>query len=262
MQQRSRRVPAQQIINTEDDMLNEDEYDDFWPPRTPTSSRRYQSMPDVRTETGHRQSDAQLYTDQRYYASGNTRESRGVIPPRRTATQTGLPAIQGSRQRNIYTDDIHPLSHRKRTSSRQGFNFHWLVFIGIAMFIMIIGWIAFNALGSWWQTTQDDWHYGRPRTFQTDAVVGHNDSLSNPSHFIAVNLNRHILIIELPGGDSSKARIYSGPILIGPGQDLAPVTLTFQDVNGDGSLDMIVNVQDAHFVYINDNGTFRPAKSG
>ncbi len=262
MQQRSQRVPAQQIKITEDDMLNEMEYDDDWPTRMPTSARRYQSIPDVRAETGRRQGDAQLNTDQRYYPSGNTHQSRAVIPPRRTATQTGLPAVQSSRQRNIYTDDIHPLSYNRRISNEPGFNFHWLVFVGIAMFIMIIGWVAFNALGSWWQTTQDDWHFGRPRTFQTDAVVGHNDSPSNPSHFIAVNLNRHVLIIELPGGDSTKARIYSGPILIGPGQDLAPVTLSFQDVNGDGSRDMIVNVQDAHFVYLNNNGTFRPAKSG
>jgi hypothetical protein len=127
---------------------------------------------------------------------------------------------------------------------------------------MIIGWVAFNALGSWWQTTQDDWHYGRPRTFQTDAVVGHGDSAANPSHFIAINLNRHVLIIELPGGDTSKARIFNGPILVGPGQDVAPVTLTFQDVNGDGLLDMIVNVQDAHFVFLNSKGTFVPAKPG
>jgi len=262
MQQRSRRVPAQQIKITEDDMLNEEEYDDVWPTRMPNSSRRYQSTPDVRTETARRQGDTQLNTDQRYYASGNSRQSRAVIPSRRTATQTGLPVVPSSRQRSVYTDDLPPLSYTRRVSSRQGFNFHWLVFVGIAMFIMIIGWVAFSALGSWWQTTQDDWRYGRPRTFQTDAVVGHNDSSSNPSHFIAVNLNRHVLIVELPGGDATKARIYSGPILIGPGQDLAPVTLSFEDVNGDGSLDMIVNVQDAHFVYINNNGTFRPAKSG
>jgi hypothetical protein len=262
MQQRSRRVPAQQIKITEDDMLNEEEYDDVWPSRMPNSSRRYQSIPDVRTETARRQGDAQLNTDQRYYASGNSRQSRAVIPSRRTATQTGLPVVPSSRQRSVYTDDLPPLNYTRRVSSMQGFNFHWLVFVGIAMFIMIIGWVAFSALGSWWQTTQDDWHYGRPRTFQTDAVVGHNDSSSNPSHFIAVNLNRHVLIVELPGGDATKARIYSGPILIGQGQDLAPVTLSFQDVNGDGLLDMIVNVQDAHFVYINGNGTFHPAKSG
>jgi hypothetical protein len=134
--------------------------------------------------------------------------------------------------------------------------FHWLVFVGIAMFIMILGWIAFNALSNWWQVTQDDWHYGRPRTYQVDMVVGHNDSPANPTHFIAENLNRHIIIIEIPGGDTSKARMYSGPTLLGAGQDLTPVTLTFKDVNGDGKLDMIVNVQDTHFVFLNRNGQF------
>ena len=261
IQQQRRRAPAQPIRNTEDDISNE-EYDDDWSTRMPSSARRYQSLPDIRRETGRRESDDLLNTDQRYYGSGNTRQSRAVIPTRRAATQAGMPAIQSSRQRNIYTDDIQPHGRTRHMRSGQGFNVHWLVFVGIAMLIMITGWVAFNALGSWWQTTQDDWHYGRPRTFQTDAVVGHNDSAINPSHFIAMNLNRHVLIIELPGGDATKARIFNGPILIGPGQDLAPVTLSFQDVNGDGLLDMIVNVQDAHFVYINANGTFQPAKSG
>jgi hypothetical protein len=261
-QQRSRRVSAHQIKITEDALSNEVDYDDDWSTRMPSSSRRYQRWPDVRSESGRRQVDALQNTDQRYYPSRSTHESRAAIPPRRTATQTGIPAVQGSRQHNIYTDDLQPLNHNRHIARMQGFNFHWLVFVGIAMFIMIIGWVTFNALGSWWQTTQDDWHYGRPRTFQTDAVVGQKDSLNNPSHFIAVNLNRHILIIEMPGGDATKARIFNGPILIGQGQDLAPVTLTFQDVNGDGLLDMVVNVQDAHFVFINGNGTFRPAKTG
>lgn len=56
------------------------------------------------------------------------------------------------------------------------FPVHWLVFAGIALLVMILGWLTLSALGSWWQVQQDDWHYGRPRTFQTDAVVGHNDS--------------------------------------------------------------------------------------
>ena len=262
IQQRSRRVPSQPIRNTEDDIYNDVEYDDDLATRMPSSARRYQRIPDVRMETGRGQSDELPNTDQRYYASGNTRQSRAVIPPRRTATQAGLPAVQSSRQHTIYTDDIQPLGRPRLASNGQGFKFHWLVFVGIAMLIMIIGWVAFNALGSWWQTTQDDWRYGRPRTFQTNAVVGHNDSATNPSHFIAVNLNRHALIIELPGGDATKARIFNGPILIGPGQDLAPITLSFQDVNGDGLLDMIINVQDAHFVFINGGGTFHPAKSG
>ncbi len=260
MQQRSRRMPSQPSRNTEDDFDTSDDFDDKWSTRLPSSARRYQSAPDVRMETGRRQSDELPNIDQRYYATGNTRQSRAVVPTRRTATQSGIPAVPGTRQRPVYTDEIAP--HRTKLSrSGQGFNFHWLLFVGIAMIIMIIGWVAFNALGSWWQTTQDDWHYGRPRTFQTDAVVGHNDSAANPSHFIALNLHRHVLIVELPGGDAAKARIFNGPILIGPNQDLAPVTLTFQDVNGDGLPDMIVNVQDAHFVFINTKGTFQPAKS-
>ncbi len=64
--------------------------------------------------------------------------------------------------------------------------FHWLVFVGIGLFIMIIGWLSFSALSSWWSMKLDDWHYGTPRIYQTDAVVGHEDSASHPSHFIAV----------------------------------------------------------------------------
>jgi hypothetical protein len=256
-------MPAQPQRNTEDDFSDDVEYDDDWPTRMPNSARRYQHRPDVRMETGRGKSDELLHTDLKNYASNNTRQSRAVIPYRRNATQTGLPAVPNSRKGNyIYTGDVQPLGRTKYESAGRGFNFHWLVFVGIAMIIMIVGWVAFNALGSWWQTTQDDWHYGRPRTFQTDAVVGHGDSAANPSHFIAMNLNRHVLIIELPGGDTSKARIFNGPILVGPGQDLAPVTLTFQDVNGDGLLDMIVNVQDAHFVFLNSKGTFVPARPG
>lgn len=127
------------------------------------------------------------------------------------------------------------------------------------MMIMILGWVALSAVGSWWQTTLDDWHYGRPRTFQIDAVVGHHDSAQNPSHFMAMNLKRHIIIIEIPGGDVSKSIVYSGPTLLGPGQDLTPVTLSFQDVNHDGKPDMLVNVQGNQFIFLNENGSFVPS---
>ncbi len=260
--QRNRLAPAQQIRITDEAMLNEGEYDDVWPARMPTSTRRYQSIPDIRAETGRRQADSQSINAQRHYAAGYTHEHRATIPPRRTATQTSIPSVQGNRQRDIYTDDVLPQNYSRRAGNRQGLTFHWLVFVGLAMFIMIIGWVAFNALGNWWQVTQDDLHYGRPRTFQTDAVVGHNDSPTNPSHFIAMNLDRHILIIELPGGNSTKARIFSGPVLIGQGQDLTPITLSYKDMNGDGKIDMVVNVQDSHFVYINDKGTFSLARPG
>ena len=104
--------------------------------------------------------------------------------------------------------------------------------------------------------------YGRPRTFQMDAVVGHQDSLSNPTHFIFLNLNRHIEVIELPGGDATHARIYPGPILFGDGQDLISVTAEVRDVNGDGKPDIIVHIQDQQLFLINDGTQFRPQQLG
>lgn len=244
-----------QMRVTEDELLGEGEYDDAWPSRLPTSSRRYPVVADVRAESGRRKPDA-------LSEPGRFAQERHRVPPRRSATQTSIPAVPGNRTRFTHPEDDEGTP---RTSGllalKKGRNgrFHWLVFAGIAMFIMILGWLVFSALGSWWQTTQDDWHYGRPRTFQVDQVVGHNDSAATPSHFIAMNLNRHILIIEIPGGDPSKTRMFSGPTLLGPGQDLTPVTLTFRDVNGDGKPDMIVNIQDTHVIYLNVNGTFQPA---
>ena len=83
-----------------------------------------------------------------------------------------------------------------------------------------------------------------------------------PSHFLAINLNCHILVIELPAGDATKARIYSDPVLLGPSQDRTPVTLSFQVVNGDGKPDLLVWVADTYIVFHNDGSGFRPARPG
>ena len=132
----------------------------------------------------------------------------------------------------------------------------------LGMIVMAFLAYALSAFGAWWQVHQDDVTYGRPRTYQFDAVVGHNDSASNPTHFIFLNLNRHVEIIELPGGDGSHARIYTGPTLFGDGQDLTPVTGEVRDVNGDGKPDLIVHIQDQRIVFINDGTQFRPLQPG
>lgn len=137
-----------------------------------------------------------------------------------------------------------------------------LVAIILGMTMMALLAFTLSSIGSWWQMHQQDITYGRPRTFQIDAVVGHNDSAANPSHFIFLNLNRHVIIVEMPGGDSSKARIYNGPTLFGDGQDLTPVTAEFKDVNGDGRPDMIVHIQDQTLVYLNDGTQFQPLRPG
>ncbi len=244
-------------INAREAFDDFDDYDDEWPGRMPGSALHYQNLADVHTEVGRSRADAQPFLGQRSQRSLYA-ELESSIPPRRSATQTNMPAVRVRGGRVVRVDDG---IRDTEELARYRFRPHWLVFVGVAMLVMVMGWVVFTAVANWWQTTQDDWHYGRPRTFQTNVIVGHNDSLTNPSHFIALNLNRHVEIIEFPGGDGTKARIFIGPTLIGDGQDLAPVTLTFKDVNADGKLDMIINIQDSHFVFINDNGTFRPARA-
>jgi hypothetical protein len=129
------------------------------------------------------------------------------------------------------------------------------------MVAMVPLWFLLSSVLTWWNTTQDDWHYGRPRTAQYDVKVGHNDA-QTPSHFIALNLHRHIEVIEFPAGDPTKARVYIGPMLVGDREDLTSVTLEFKALKPDGKLDMIVHVGDNKVVFINDNGAFRPVAPG
>ncbi len=242
---------------------DEEEYDDVWPTKMPTSTRRYAGLADVRTEVGRVPADVQVLSSQHTIRP----RTKSTVPPRQSATQTDLPIIQNTPRRQagyaaqpLQTGEIAVQHSRQLILGNGRPRLHWLVFVGLAMFTMLLGWVLLTMLANWWQVTQDDWHYGRPRTYQVDMVVGHADSVANPSHFIALNLHSHIEIIEFPGGDPSKAKVYVGPTLIGPGQDLTVVTLSFKDVNHTGKLSMIVNVQGSHFIFINENGQFRPAR--
>jgi hypothetical protein len=136
--------------------------------------------------------------------------------------------------------------------------FHPLIYLGLGMVVMLALWLLITTAISWTTTTLDDLRYGRPRTFQIDARVGHNDQMGQPSHFIAINLHRHIQIVEFPGGDAAHIHVYNGPQLYGANDDLTVVTLTFIDVNGDHQPDMVINFQNSRTVLINDKGSFRP----
>ena|SRR5258708_726187 len=131
---------------------------------------------------------------------------------------------------------------------------HYLVYIGFGMIFMLALFVGFQMLGNWWNNHV----YGNPLTYQTDQVVGHADSTDHPTHFVAINLNSRITIIEIPGGEASRARIYSGPTLYSDNGDSIPVTLEFKDVNGDGKPDMIVHIGDKQIIYLNDGTEFKP----
>lgn len=152
-----------------------------------------------------------------------------------------------------------PRMKARSTGTGRPWYTHPFFYLAIGMIFMLALWAIVTVVANWWSVTSDDLHYGRPRTFQVDAVVGHNDSPGTPSHFIAINLNGRIEIIEFPGGDGTKARIYIGPQLYGNGSNLAPVTLSFVDVNGNHHPDMILHFQNTQIVFVNENGGFRPA---
>jgi hypothetical protein len=215
--------------------------------------------------------DYDVEDEDQYYVTTrpHTSARRYNLPPKRDTledptTETGA-VIQ--RRRSVVTPTAGSSVTSKaigptiKGSARRIRRFPLLAVI-LGMVVMALLAFTFSALGAWWQLHQDDSTYGRPRTYQTDAVVGHNDSASSPSHFIFINLNRHVIIIEMPGGDTTHARIYNGPTLFGDGQDLTPVTGEFRDVNGDGKPDMIVHIQDQRIVYINDGTQFRPLQPG
>ena len=154
------------------------------------------------------------------------------------------------------TASVHTPQPKRTAQPRAGL--HPLFFLGVGMLATLALIAVASLVTTWFATTLDDLRYGRPRTFQIDAYVGHNESPGNPSHFLAVNLHGRIDITELPGGDASHARIYIGPQLYGADADLIPVTLSFVDVNGDQKPDMIITFQGTQVVFINDQGGFRP----
>lgn len=133
-----------------------------------------------------------------------------------------------------------------------------LVPLGLGMLLMLLVVVLGQWVLGWVQTASDDLHYGRPRTFQMDAFVGH-ESGSTPSHFIALNLQGQIEIIELPGGDATHARMYIGPRIYGEGSGLVPVTLRFVDSAQPHHPDMLILFQITQVVFHNINGTFAPA---
>ena len=103
----------------------------------------------------------------------------------------------------------------------------------------------------------DDIRYGRPRTVQFDAFVGHDEPAGRPTHLVAMNLNRQVVVVELPGGDAAKARTIVGPYLFGADEDLTPVLLSLRDMDGDGQTDLLLDVRREQIVYLNKDGTFR-----
>lgn len=130
------------------------------------------------------------------------------------------------------------------------------ILAGAALTALVL-YVTVSAAVEWTQVKLDDFQYGRPRTTQLDAFVGHNEAEGVPSHFLAMNLNRRVTVIEMPGGDPTKATTIVGPYLFGQGEDLTPVQAAVQDVNADSKPDLIVSVKNEQLIYLNDGAAFK-----
>ncbi len=174
--------------------------------------------------------------------------------PHQYRGQTVLPTPPEQLRRQRLTGNApgqqqRPLTRRSRL---------WSLYLVTGMLAMTALVAGVSSVGSWWQHVQDDWTYGHPRTYQTDAVVGHNhDSPSHQSHFLAVNLRGQVEVFELPAGDPTKVRVFLGPTILGEGADQVVVTIGFADIDHDGTPDLVLRYGDNAEVLYNKGGTFQ-----
>lgn len=118
--------------------------------------------------------------------------------------------------------------------------------------------VLVGAAVDWGQVRLDDIRYGRPRTTHIEGYVGHpNEVIGRPTRFIGLNLDRQVVVLELPGGDPTQTRSLPGPYLFGADEDLTPVLLSLRDMDRDDLPDLIINVRNEQIVYLNRDGSFR-----
>ncbi|HET9999957.1 MAG TPA: hypothetical protein VFQ36_03620 [Ktedonobacteraceae bacterium] len=210
------------------------------PPRQPTSAIRYQQP--TGGLRGMRERDDDPDTTRQHIQAPSRRTSKAY---------NGLPGPTRVRAGRNTTLDM-PQPHKAPPSR----SMHWLLYVGVGMIAALALWLVFSSLLAWGVSKYNDIKYGYPRFYQTDAVVGHSDSAAHPSHFVALNLHGQVIVIELPGGNPAKSFDYVGPSMIASGDDLIPITLTFNDVHHNGKPDMFIHIQDRDFFFCNDGTKF------
>lgn len=176
-------------------------------------------------------------------------EPRARTSAMRWRDTQGNQVIERGGQRIVIHDEPPP---------RRKHRLHWSLFLGMAMIAAVLFFAGLSDLNTWWTHHQLDAAYGMPRTYQADAVVYPGDSAAHPSHYIFLNLNGTVMIIELPHGDAAHARMYKGPILFSGDAASVPVTGDFRRVNG--REEMRVHIQDQTIIYVNDGTQFRPQR--
>ncbi len=126
---------------------------------------------------------------------------------------------------------------------------------GIAVSVLVI-YLAINTTISFLGQKADDLTYGKIRKVDLQAYVGHNETPDHPTYFIAANLDQKVGVIEVPGGDWSKARAIAGPYLFGKDASKIPVHLSVSDVGCNGKPALLEEINGEQIVYINSGTDF------
>ncbi|GHO95220.1 hypothetical protein KSF_052680 [Reticulibacter mediterranei] len=112
-----------------------------------------------------------------------------------------------------------------------------------------------------WTSGMNQVQYGFPRLSQVEATVGHGTTQAPSTRFLAMNNHGLIEVVEIPTGTPGKddLHLYLVAQLSGKEADQAPVTISFEDVNGDHKPDMVVTCSDNKFILYNDGHRFKNA---
>lgn len=126
------------------------------------------------------------------------------------------------------------------------------VLAALAIYVLV------GAAVEWGKVRLDDIRYGRPRTTHLEGLVGRpGETPSQPTRFVGLNIDRQVVVLELPAGDAAQVRSMPGPYLFGANEDLTPVLLSLRDIDRDGQQDLIIDVRNEQIVYLNRDGGFR-----
>ena len=143
---------------------------------------------------------------------------------------------------------------------RRGMLAHPLLTAAFAAAAIVIAYQLLSGLLFWTQLRLDDLRYGYPRSSQMEGYVGFGESNGQPTHFMALNLHRQVVVLYIAGDNPTHVSTIKGPLLYGANEEYAPVTMRLVDVTGDGYPDLVLSVDRQQIVYVDQPrlASFRP----
>lgn len=151
---------------------------------------------------------------------------------------------------------------RRTATVPQQRKFPWLR-VGFGLIVLVLSiWLVMHlvlAAIDFCTDVSNTFHYGPNRTMVISGIFGHNDSPTNQTEIVAINLHGTLLIQEVPGGDVTKTKTYStGLMLVGDVAAKTPIQLAVKELNGDHKPDVLITIpgQDVTLKLINNGTTF------